>query len=83
MNDALGYWESKHQGAFKAIKEELTKTPVLAYFDLKADYVNQVNRSMKALGTVLLQKSRPVLYMSNILALAEAGYSALRGSYSA
>ena len=36
-NDTLWCWESKDQEAFKAIKEELTKTPVLAYFDLKGE----------------------------------------------
>ena len=30
-------WDSTHQDAFDAIKEELTKNPVLAYFNPKAD----------------------------------------------
>ena len=34
-NGILWCWESKHQEAFEAIKQELTKTPVLAYFNPK------------------------------------------------
>ena len=47
-----------------------TKTPVLAFLDLKADDVIQVNGSMKGLGTVLLQKGRSVRYVSRTLTLA-------------
>ena len=49
-NDTLWCWESKDQGAFHAIKEELTKTNVLAYFDPEADHAIQVDWSMKELG---------------------------------
>ena len=59
---------------FKAIEEELAKTPVLAYFYPKADYIIQVDRSMKGLGAVLLQKDGPVIYVSGTLMPAERGY---------
>ena len=49
-NDILWCWESKHQEAFEAIKEELTKTLVLTYFNPKADHIIQVDRCMKGLG---------------------------------
>ena len=47
-------WDSSHQEAFNAIKEELSRTPVLAYFDRKAEHVIQTDASMKGLGAVLL-----------------------------
>ena len=50
-------------------------TVVLVHFDPKADHIMQVDRSMKALGAVLLQKYRPDIYASNILTPAETGYS--------
>ena len=34
-------WDSSHQDAFDAIKEEFSRTPVLAYFDRKAEHVTQ------------------------------------------
>ena len=49
----LGCWEAKHQKAFETIMDELTKTPVLTYFDLKAEHTVQVDGSMKGLFVVL------------------------------
>ena len=44
----------------EAIKDDLIKTLVLAYFDSKTDHIMQGDRSMKGLYAVLLQKGRPV-----------------------
>ena len=77
-NDTLWCWESKHQEVFKAIKEELIKTLVLANFNPKTDHIIQVDRSMKGLGAVLLQKDIPVIYVSRTLTLAETGYSYIK-----
>ena len=74
-NDTLWCWQSKYQQAFKTIKEELTKTLVLAYFDLKADPVIHMDGSMIGLGVVLLQKGRPGIHVSRTLTPAETGYS--------
>ena len=53
-NDTLWCQETKHQKAFETIKDELTKIPVLAYFDLKVDHIIQVDGSVKGLGAMLL-----------------------------
>ena len=67
-------WESKYQEAFEAIKEELTKTLVRVYVDWKADNIILVDRFINGLATVLLQKGRPVIYVSRTLTVAETGY---------
>ena len=72
-NNTLWCWESKHQQAFKAIKEELTKTPVLIYFDSNVDNVIHVDGFLKGLGAVLLKKGIPVFYVSRVLMPVEAG----------
>ena len=77
-NDTLWCWESKYQEAFEAIKEELTKTLVLAYFDPKVDHIIQVYVSMKVLGAFLLEKVRPVICVSRTLMLLEIGYSNIK-----
>ena len=77
-NDMLWCWESKHQEAFKAIKEELTKTPVLPFFNLKADHIIQMDGNMKGLGAVLLQKGRLGIYVSRMLTATETGYSNIK-----
>ena len=40
-------WDSIHQEAFDAIKEELTRTPVVTYFNPKAEHFIQTDASMK------------------------------------
>ena len=68
-------WDSSHKEAFDAIKEELTRTPVLAFFNPKAEHVIQTDASMKGLGAVLLQEGRPAVYVSRTLTPAEERYS--------
>ena len=57
-------WESEQQNAFEAIKQVITTLPVLAYFDKTKKHTIQCNASKKALGAVLLQESKPVMYVS-------------------
>ena len=63
-------WDSIHQDAF-----ELTRTPVLAYFNPKSEHVIQTDALLKGLGAVLLQEGRPVIYVSGTLTPAEEHYS--------
>ena len=60
-------WESEQQNAFEAIKQVITTLPVLAYFDKTKKHAIQCNASKKGLGAVLLQESKPVMYMSRAL----------------
>ena len=74
-------WELAHETAFQDIKQELTQTPVLAYFDARKRHVIQTDASQKGLGGVLLQdeddKLKPVMYISRVLTPTEQGYSNL------
>ena len=56
---------------------ELTKSPLLAYFDPKADHIIQGDGSMKGISALLLQKCRPIVYASKNLTPAETGYSSI------
>ena len=49
--------------------------PVLAYFDRTKKHTIQCNPSKKRLGAVLLQESKPVMYMSRALTETEQRYS--------
>ena len=57
-------WESEQQGAFESIKRVITSLPVLAYFDKTKEHTIQCDASKKGLGAVLLQESKPVMYVS-------------------
>ena len=68
-------WESEQQNAFEAIKGVITTLLVLAYFDKTKKHTIQCDASKKGLGAVLLQESKPVMYMSRALIETEQRYS--------
>ena len=52
-------WESHHDDAFKAVKDELSRTPTLRFFDPSKNYIIQTDVSFMGLGAVLIQEERP------------------------
>ena len=68
-------WKSEQQNAFEAIKQVIMALPVLAYFDKTKKHTIQCDASKKGLGAVLLQESKPVMYMSRALTETEQRYS--------
>ena len=68
-------WESEQQSAFETIKQVITTLPVLAYFDKTKKHTIQCNASKKGLGAVLLQESKPIMYMSRALTETEQRHS--------
>ena len=68
-------WESEQQDAFEAIKQVITSLPVLAYLDKTKKHTIQCDASKKGLGAVLLQESKPVMYMSRALTETKQRYS--------
>ena len=65
-------WESEQQSAFEAIKQVIMTLPVLAYFDKTKQHTIQCD---EGLGAVLLQESKPVMYVSKALTETEQRYS--------
>ena len=70
-------FESKQQNAFEAIKQVIMTLPVLAYFDKTKTkkHTIQCDASKKGLGAVLLQESKPLMYVSRALTETEQRYS--------
>ena len=68
-------WESEQQNAFEAIKRVIMTLPVVAYFDKTKKHTIQCDASKKGLGAVLLQESKPVMYVSRALTETEQRYS--------
>ena len=68
-------WESEQQNAFEAIKQVITTLPVLAFFDKTKKHMIQCDASKKGLSAVLLQESKPVMYVSRVLTETEQRYS--------
>ena len=68
-------WNESHDEAFQKIKDILTDSPVLAYFNPKLDVTLQADASKYGLGVTLLQEGRPVSYASKTLTQTEIGYA--------
>ena len=71
-------WESDQQNAFEVIKQVIMMLPVLAYFDKTKKHTIQCDASKKGLGAVLLEESKPVMYVSRALMETEQRYSNIK-----
>ena len=63
--------------AFSLAKEEISKNVTLPYFNPNCSTTLQTNASKKGLGAVLLQNSKPVMFMSRALTGSESNYQNL------
>ena len=70
-------WGPEHQAAFKQIKCEIVRAPILAYYNLKKETVLQRDASVKGLGACLLQDQKPVYFTSKALTETKHGYVAI------
>ena len=70
-------WGPEHREAFNAMKKELVKAPILAYYDPNKEMVLQIDTSIKGLGACLLQQGKPVYFASKALTETQQGYVAI------
>ncbi len=73
--DVSWNWSKTQQASFDVIKHNLTKTPVLAFYDPDRDLILENDASEYGLGSVMLQNGRPVAYASRTLSAAERRYA--------
>ena len=69
--DSEWNWSPECEQALKAVKQQVTNTPVLAFFDPREELVLQVDSSKDGLGAAILQNGRPLEYASRALTQAE------------
>ena len=69
-------WGPEHQAAFKQMKCEIVRAPLLAYYNPKKETVLQTDASIKGLGACLLQDQKPVYFASKALTETQCGYVA-------
>jgi len=68
-------WGKKENEALQAIKQALTSTPVLKYFDVSQPVTLSVDAAVKGLGAAVVQKGYVVAYASRALTTTEQKYA--------
>ena len=57
-------WGPEHEESFTMLKSEISKAPVLVYYNPQKETVLQTDASIKGLGACLLQEEKPVSFAS-------------------
>ena len=60
-------WDMRQETGFTRMKDIVTRSPVLAFYDPKKELTLQVDASEKATSATLMQEGRPIEYMSRAL----------------
>lgn len=68
-------WTTIHEEEFRNLKDVLTKSPVLQFYDEKKDIVLSVDSSKDGIGAVLLQDGLPVAYASKAMSETQKRYA--------
>ncbi|XP_064469299.1 uncharacterized protein K02A2.6-like [Ornithodoros turicata] len=68
-------WTEVHQTAFEHLKEALTKTPVLAYYQPGKQITLSVDASQYGMGAVVMQEGKPLAYSSRSFTGAQEKYA--------
>ena len=74
-SDVLFHWDYPQKESFKKIKQLVSQTPVLQYYDVTKPVTIQCDASGKGLGAVLLQDNKPVCYAPRALTDTETRYA--------
>jgi len=74
-DDVEWMWTAVHQQAVERVKEAVSSTPVLRFFDPGIPAMIQTDASSTGIGAVLLQNDQPVAYVSRALTDAETRYA--------
>ncbi|PFX31704.1 Retrovirus-related Pol polyprotein [Stylophora pistillata] len=68
-------WESQQEEAFQTIKNMISSTPMLKYYDVASETTIQCDASESGLGATLLQNGQPVAFASRSLSAVERRYA--------
>ena len=68
-------WQQQQEHAFTLIKDLVTSSPVLKYYNIKEEVTLQCDASETGIGAALLQAGQPVAYTSRALTKTEQQYA--------
>lgn len=68
-------WSSSQEKAFNKIKEKISKSAKLSYYDPTKELVLENDASEYGLGTAVMQEGKPIAYASRALSDTEKNYA--------
>lgn len=75
QQDTEWCWDDAQNTALNQLKEAVTRTPILRYYNLSDEVTLQCDASQSGLGAAILQKGQPVAYASRALTSVETRYA--------
>jgi len=69
------HWDEPQESAFEQLKEAVSVSPILCYYNLREKGTIQCDASQHGLGAVLLQGEQPVSYASHALTPMKENYA--------
>ena len=69
-------WGPEHQAAFKQMKKEIVRAPILTYYNPKKETILQTDASIR-LGACLLQDQKQVYFVNKAITETQQGYVAI------
>ena len=75
QQDTEWCWDDAQNTALNQLKEAITRTPILRYYNLSDEVTLQCDASQSGLGAAILQKGQPVAYASRALTSVETRYA--------
>ncbi|GBM85033.1 Transposon Tf2-6 polyprotein [Araneus ventricosus] len=73
-NNTVWLWDPSYDKIIDQVKEQLTKSPVLAFFDPRIESEIVVDASLFGLGAVLHQRGKPIAFVSSTLTPTQRNY---------
>ena len=60
-------WDEPQSRAFERVKQTITQSPVLVYYDPNKELTLEVDSSKDGIGACLMQENRPIAFASKSL----------------
>ncbi|GBM97753.1 hypothetical protein AVEN_144334-1 [Araneus ventricosus] len=74
-NNTIWLWNPSYDNISDRVKEQITKSPVLAFFDPKVESEIVVDTSPFGLGAVLQLRGKPIAFASSTLTPTQRNYA--------
>ena len=69
QKDTTWVWDHPQQEALEKLKQAVTNTPILRYYNISEEVTLQCDASQSGLGAAMMQNGQPVVYASRALSV--------------